>query len=217
MQDTAYWYPRFFVVNTVFAEHKWLLQRQRFVRMVVMRCLFDITLVYLPGLDIARVIQWMIICHVKRFYLYRHTNWKIALSLDKISWTCFNRIVKESTARSNSTSTITSAWQMLIIQKFTAFTRAQHTRILSYIPPAALKNTVMRSARPALACILMKLKLGLSNSVLASMVGITDKRQTSRIISGARIAACSTFRPASFGFGTLNTTGCHRQTYVTDH
>ena len=79
--------------------------------------------------------------------------------------------------------------------KFTGFTLTQHTRILSYIPPTALKNTVMRSARSALACLLMKLKLGLSSSVLASMVGITDKRQMSHIISDARIALAEHFVP----------------------
>ena len=79
--------------------------------------------------------------------------------------------------------------------KFTGFTRAQRTRILSYIPPTALKNTVMKLARSALPYLLMKLKLGSSNSVLASMVGITDKRRMSHIIFGARIALARHFVP----------------------
>jgi hypothetical protein len=85
----------------------------------------------------------------------------------------------------------------------TGFTRAQHTRILSYIPPTALKNSVTRSARSALACLLMKLKLGLSNSVLASMVGISDKRQMSHIISSARVALAQHFVPHHLGLDHL--------------
>ena len=61
----------------------------------------------------------------------------------------------------------------------------------------------MRSARSALACLLMKLKLGLSNSVLASMVGITDKREMSHIISGARIALAQHFVPHYLGLEHL--------------
>jgi hypothetical protein len=79
--------------------------------------------------------------------------------------------------------------------KLTGFTRAQHTRILSYIPSTALKNSVTRSARSALGCLLMRLKLGLNNSVLASMVGVSDKRQLSRIISNARVALAQHFVP----------------------
>ena len=60
--------------------------------------------------------------------------------------------------------------------KLTEFTRTQHTQILSRISPGAVKNSTTRSVRSALAYLLMKLKLGLSNSVLASMVSIDSKR-----------------------------------------
>jgi hypothetical protein len=87
--------------------------------------------------------------------------------------------------------------------KLTGFTRAQHTRILSYIPSTALKNSITRSARSALGCLLMKLKLGLSNSVLASMVGVSDKRQMSHIISSARVALAQHFVPYHLGLDHL--------------
>jgi hypothetical protein len=84
-------------------------------------------------------------------------------------------------------------------KNLTGFTRAQHNHILSYIPATALKNTATRSTRCALGCLLMKLKLGLSNSVLATMLGIGDKRQVSRIISSARVALAEHFVPHHLG------------------
>lgn len=84
-------------------------------------------------------------------------------------------------------------------KNLTGFTRAQHSQILSYLPSTALKNSAKRSARCALACLLMKLKLGLSNSVLASMVGVGCKRQMSHIISSARIALAQHFVPNHLG------------------
>ena len=79
--------------------------------------------------------------------------------------------------------------------KLTGFTRAQHNHVLSYILATALKNSVTRSLGSALAYLLMKLKLGLSNSVLASLVGVNNKRQMSRIISNARVALVQHFMP----------------------
>jgi len=83
--------------------------------------------------------------------------------------------------------------------RLTGFTRAQHDHILSFIPATALKNSVTRSARSALAYLLMKLKLGLSNSILASLVGIDNKRQMARIISNARVALAQHFVPHYLG------------------
>lgn len=87
--------------------------------------------------------------------------------------------------------------------KLTGFTHAQHTYILSYIPPTALKNSATRSARSGLACLLMKLKLGLSNSVLASMVGVGDKCKMSHIISSTRVALAQHFVPRHLGMDHL--------------
>ena len=81
----------------------------------------------------------------------------------------------------------------------TGFTREQHDRILSYIPPTTLKNSINRSPRCALACLLMKLKLGASNSVLAIMLGIDNKRKVSDIIHSARLALWKYFVPSFLG------------------
>ena len=87
--------------------------------------------------------------------------------------------------------------------KLTGFTRNQHTQILSHIPSTALKNSTTRTARSALGYLLMKLKLGLSNSVLASMTGINSKRQMSHIISSARVALAQHFVPCYLGLAHL--------------
>ena len=96
--------------------------------------------------------------------------------------------------------------------KLTGFTRAQHTKILSHIPATALQNSATRSARSALAYLLMKLKLGLSDPILASMAGTDGKRQTSRIISSARVALAQHFVPCYLGLAHLT-----RQDVINKH
>ena len=96
--------------------------------------------------------------------------------------------------------------------KLTGFTHAQHSHILSYIPATSLRNSVTRSARSALAYLLMKLKLGLSNSVLASLIGIDNKRQMGRIISNAWVALVQNFVPHYLGLAHLT-----RQNVIDNH
>ena len=96
--------------------------------------------------------------------------------------------------------------------KLTGFIRAQHTKILSHIPATALKNSATRSARSALAYLLMKLKLDLSNSILASMAGIDSKRQMSRIISSARVTLVQHFVPCYLDLAHLT-----RQDVINKH
>ncbi|CAF4965815.1 unnamed protein product, partial [Rotaria socialis] len=45
-------------------------------------------------------------------------------------------------------------------KNLTGFTRTQHDHVLSYIPASALKTSINRSPRCAIACLLMKLRLG---------------------------------------------------------
>ena len=79
--------------------------------------------------------------------------------------------------------------------KLTRFACTQHIHVLSYVPATALKNSVTRSTRSALAYLLMKRKLRLSNSVLASLVDVNSKRQMSRIISNALVVLVQHFMP----------------------
>ena len=80
-------------------------------------------------------------------------------------------------------------------KNLTGFTRAQHDRILTYIPTNSLRNSINRSPRFALACLLMKLRLGVSNSVLASILGIDNKRKVSDIMHSVRTALIRYFVP----------------------
>ena len=83
--------------------------------------------------------------------------------------------------------------------KLTGFTRAQHAQILSHIPSGAMRSSATRSVQSALGYLLMKLKLGLSDLVLASMVGIGSKRKTGRIFSNVRGALVRHFVPSYLG------------------
>jgi hypothetical protein len=97
-------------------------------------------------------------------------------------------------------------------KNLTGFTRAQHDHILTYIPPSALKNSINRSPRCAIACLLMKLRLGLSNSVLASLLGIDNKRRVTDIIQSARLALSQHFAPHHIGLAHIS-----RQDVIQNH
>ena len=97
-------------------------------------------------------------------------------------------------------------------KNLTGFTRAQHDRVLSYIPATALKNSMNRSPRCALACLLIKLRLGVSNSVLASMLGINNKRKISDIIHSTRHALVKYFVPHYIGLAHIT-----RQEVINKH
>ena len=84
-------------------------------------------------------------------------------------------------------------------KNLTGFTRAQHDRVLAYIPSTALKNSINRSPRCALACLLTKLRLGLSNAILATMLGIDNKLKVSDIIHSTHLALLKYFVPHYLG------------------
>ena len=75
--------------------------------------------------------------------------------------------------------------------------------LCSRIPPTALKNTQNRSSRTAIACLLMKLRLGVSHEVLATLLAFKDKRTVSRVIHSARKALVEHFVPRFLGFGHI--------------
>ena len=82
-------------------------------------------------------------------------------------------------------------------------TRVQHDRIPTYIPTNSLINSINRSPRCALACLLMKLRLGVSNSVLASILGIDNKRKVSDIMHSVRTALIRYFVPNYLGLAHI--------------
>ncbi|CAF4616697.1 unnamed protein product [Rotaria socialis] len=89
-------------------------------------------------------------------------------------------------------------------KNLTGFTRTQHDRVLSYIPASALKTSINRSPRCAIACLLMKLRLALSNSVLASMLGIDNKRKVTDIIHSTSAALVKYFVLHYLGLAHIN-------------
>ena len=66
-----------------------------------------------------------------------------------------------------------------------------------------MSSSTTRSVQSTLGYLLMKLKLGLSDSVLASMVGIESKRQMNRIISNVRAALIRHFVPSYLGLAHM--------------
>ena len=92
------------------------------------------------------------------------------------------------------------------------FTRAQHDRVLAYIPTTALKNSINRSPGCTLACLLIKLRLGVSNSVIAAMLGIDNKHKVTDNIHSARFALAKHFVPHYFGLAHIT-----RQEVINKH
>ena len=65
---------------------------------------------------------------------------------------------------------------------------------------ASLRNTQNRTARVAVACLLVKLRLGISHQVLAALFSFPDKVTVSRVIYSARKALVAHFVPRFLGF-----------------
>lgn len=86
----------------------------------------------------------------------------------------------------------------------------QFEDLLQYLSP--MRNTSIRSVRVALAIYLTKFRLGLSNSVLASMFHLSYRRSVSRIIHSVRKTMMETFVPDYIGFRHID-----RRTIIEQH
>ncbi|CAF1141189.1 unnamed protein product [Rotaria sordida] len=75
--------------------------------------------------------------------------------------------------------------------------------LCSHIPSTSLGQTSLRSARQSIGCLLVKLRLGLSNQTLASLFSLLDRRTVSRVIDSARTAIIKHFVPKYLGFSHL--------------
>ena len=82
----------------------------------------------------------------------------------------------------------------------TGLSRTDFDNLTSRIPSSALKNTQNPSARTAIACLLMKLRLGISHQVLATLLSFKDKRTVSHVIHSAHKAIVQYFVPYFLGF-----------------
>lgn len=79
-----------------------------------------------------------------------------------------------------------------------------------------MRNSHVRSIRVALAIFLAKMRLGISNAVLASMFHLKDKRVVSRIIHDVSTALLKEFVPNHLGFQHVDrsTVLRHHQTSI---
>ena len=76
----------------------------------------------------------------------------------------------------------------------------------------SLRHSRVRSIRVAVAFFLTKMRLGLSNKVLALIFQLEDKRSVSRIIYSVRKAMVTDFVPKYLGFHHIS-----RQTVIDHH
>ena len=90
-------------------------------------------------------------------------------------------------------------------QVLTGLTRDQFNDLCSEIPASALRHTEIRSARTAIACLLVQLRLGLSHETLCTLFSIEDKRKMSRILDCACAAIKRYFVPKHLGFDHIET------------
>ena len=92
-------------------------------------------------------------------------------------------------------------------KNLTGFTRTQHDRVLAHIPTTALKNSINRSPRCTIACLLIKLRLGTSNSVIAAMLGMDNRRKVTDIAHSACFAPVKHFVPRYLGLAHITRQG----------
>ena len=78
--------------------------------------------------------------------------------------------------------------------------RKDFDNLCSCLPPVSLRYTQNRTARTAVACLLMKLRLGISNQVLATLFSFPDRRTVARTIHSARKALVGHFVPRFLDF-----------------
>ena len=83
----------------------------------------------------------------------------------------------------------------------TSLSRNDFNELVEIISSSGIRNSCNRSIRTAIGIYLCKLRLGLSNRLLACMFQLPNKRTVSRIIDSARQAISKDFVPSNLGFG----------------
>jgi hypothetical protein len=85
----------------------------------------------------------------------------------------------------------------------TSLSRNDFNDLVNIASSSSIRNSSNRSIRTAIGIYLCKLRLGLSNRLLASMFRLPDKKSVSRIIDSARQAILKSFVPYNLGFGHI--------------
>ena len=87
---------------------------------------------------------------------------------------------------------------------FTNLSKDEFDDVVSQVSRTDTRDSTNRSIRTAITILLCKLRLGLSNRVLASLFQLPDGLTISRTTKSARDALMSTFVPRNLGFNHIS-------------
>ena len=86
----------------------------------------------------------------------------------------------------------------------TSLSRVQFEDLEGQISKSGIRNSINRSIRTAAAFLLIKLRFGMSNTILlAVLFQLSHKRIVSRCIENARKASMNGFAPKNLGFSHI--------------
>lgn len=123
---------------------------------------------------------------------------------------------------SNGVQLIINTWQMFFQQQkrfnfddersmtddvfktLTSLSKQQFNDLIDQISYSDIRNSSNRSVRTAIAILLCKLRLGLSNQLLAILFQLPNKRTVARSIESARRVLMADFIPNNVGFGHVS-------------
>ena len=86
----------------------------------------------------------------------------------------------------------------------TGLSKSQFDDLILQILQSKFRNSCNRSIRTAIAILLCKLRLGLSNKLLAVLFELPDRRTVSRVLESATSALISEFVPYNLGFSHIS-------------
>jgi hypothetical protein len=89
-------------------------------------------------------------------------------------------------------------------QALTSLSKSQFDDLIGRLSESKIRNSSNRSIRTAIAILLCKLRLGLSNHLLAILFELSDKKTVSRILESARSALMAEFVPYNLGFSHIS-------------
>jgi hypothetical protein len=129
--------------------------------------------------------------------------------------------IQYRTFNSNDIQLLITKWQMLFERQkrldfdnldslsddeckaFTSLSKTQFDDLIFQISTSKIRNSSNRSIRTAIAILLCKLRLGLSNKILAILFQLPEKRAISRALESARDALMTDFVPYNLGFSHI--------------
>ena len=82
----------------------------------------------------------------------------------------------------------------------TGLYREQFDELCFIIPTSTIYNTQLRSSRQATACLVIKLRLGLTHQTFATLFDLSDTTSVSRILESARSDLIKHFVPNNLEF-----------------